>query len=93
MAESKTFPVTLRWLLLAPLAVFFISYALPKSIALVAFLLACATELLVVPVAIFYLLRGGYRTVGNVAMTVVGAIPAALVLAIVFTLKFGHFHI
>jgi len=93
MAESRPFPVVLRWLLLVPVGLLLVSYGLPKELALPAWLLACGSELLFVPIAIFYLVRGGYRTLGNVAMTLVAAIPVGIIVLIVLTLMFGHFHI
>ena len=93
MSASKTFPLALRWLLLAPLALFFVSYALPKGAALGGFIIACIAECLFVPIAIFYLMRGGYFTLGNVLITLIASVPAGLLVILVLTLKFGHFHI
>lgn len=93
MSASKAFPLVLRWLLLAPLALFVVSFGLPKEAIIGGFIVACVAECLFVPVAIFYLARGGYSTPGNVLITVAAAVPAGILVAAVFILKFGHFHI
>jgi len=100
------FPRALRWALLAPLAVFLLAMFLPtlfssivpdkflKSASLALIIAAGLVELIAVPVALFTLLRAGhYVTLGNVAMTVLAAIPLFFFGFIALVLKFGHFHI
>jgi len=43
-------------------------------------------------VALFYLFRGGYYSALNVLLTLVGAIPFGLAVAVLSFLIFGHVH-
>jgi hypothetical protein len=55
--------------------------------------LAALVELIAVPTALYLLISGNYSTRNNILMTIVAAIPVALLLLGLLTLKFGHFHI
>ena len=50
-------------------------------------------ELAFLPVALFMLARGGYRTRSNIVITLLAAIPPALVVLGVLTFFFGGVHL
>ena len=54
---------------------------------------AAVSAIVAVPIAIFLILSRGYFSVWNIEMTVLAALPPALVVGIVVTFKYGHFHI
>jgi hypothetical protein len=93
MAPSRTFPKLLIWALAVPLAAFLIASQLPKPLVVPVFIFACGAELIAVPIATYLLIRGTHVTIFNVLLTLVAAIPIGLVIAMAWTLKFGHFHI
>ena len=105
----ESFPGWLRWALLGPFGVFFITYLLalagkggPESKVLNgAWLVATAgatlVDVIAVPAAIFLLVRDAprYVTVGNVAMILAAGLPLLVVLLLVllFSGALGTFHI
>ena len=92
-AASRSFPLLLMAALGLPLAGVVSAPLFEKDITIWMYMISAITELVAVPVAIFYLLRGGYVTIGNVLLTLVAAVPAAFLVFFLYTLQFGHFHI
>ena len=95
-ADARPFSGVLRWALLLPLAFFAAAYGVGGTLHAVPLFLAAGAllELLAVSVAIFLLAKGSrYRTAGNFLLTLVAAIPLALILAVAFSLGFGHVHL
>ena len=56
---------------------------------------AAASGAVAVIVATFVFIRDWprYLTIGNILMTLAAAIPPAIIVAIAWVLKYGHFHI
>ena len=106
MAGRDPFPRLLRWALYGAVGAFVLAFLLPLLLgksgvagefAKGAFLLLGAASALLalfaVPVAVFFLVRGRCVSLGNVVLSLLAFLPLALVAAVAFTLKYGHFHI
>ena len=99
MGEASTarpFPPLLIAALGAPLVLFALGLligVLSKSaLAMIFWILGVGLELVAIPIAIFMLLRGGYRRPLNIVITLLAAIPPAIVALAAFTFFFGHVH-
>jgi len=89
---GRTFPALLVWVLVLSPAVFLMAYAAPYDVAFLVLATGVAFSGLASVVALFYLFRGGYFSALNVLLTLVGAIPFGLAVAVLLFLIFGHVH-
>jgi hypothetical protein len=64
----------------------------PSPVVVVVWALGVVLELIAVPVALFLLWRGGYRTRSNIVITLLAAVPPAIVVLGVLIFLFGHVH-
>ena len=103
---KEPFPRLLRWALLGPVAIFALSWLVAivtkgnnetAGFWLAVTGVAALVEIIAVPTAIFLLLSRAsrYGSVGNVLMTLVGALPIvpAVLFVLLFSGKLGTFHI
>lgn len=90
---SKRFPTLLIWALTLPIVGFLIAHLFGKDVGGAIFILSCLAEVLIVPVALFLLIRGTHVTVLNILLTLAAAVPAGVAVFFAWTLKYGHFHI
>ena len=103
---KEPFPRLLRWALLGPVAIFALSWSVAimtkgnndtAGFWLAVTGVAAVIEIVAVPIAVFLLLRRAarYGSVGNVLMTLAGALPIvpAVLFVLLFSGKLGTFHI
>ena len=101
MAAAQPFPPLLKWTLLSSIAMIavqaLIGLSKPSDPTAVIVLLAVALvmQLIAVPIATWLLLRGGYVSPANIAMTVIAAVPLGLAVYALLSISFGwtRFHI
>lgn len=90
MIAGEPFPPFLKWTLLASIAIWgvlaLMGLVVPSARDFGQVLLGVALliQLIAVPIAIWFLLRGGYWMAANIAMTVVAGLPwLVIVLAVI----------
>ena len=101
MQAAQPFPPLLKWTLLASIAMIglqaLIGLSKPSDPTVVIVLLAVGLvmQLIAGPIAIWLLLRGGYVSPANIAMTVIAAVPLGLAVFAVLSISLGwtRFHI
>jgi len=80
--------------LIAPLVLFVAAYLIKaNALSVIFWVIGLLLELAFLPVALFMLARGGYRTRSNIVITLLAAIPPALVVLGVLTFFFGNVHL
>jgi hypothetical protein len=99
--DSQPFPPPLKWTLLGSIGVLVLmilsapSSSATRTVTGVIGVAAILVQLIAAPIAMRFLLRPEYRSPANIAMTVIAALPPALIIVgfALLMLGFGHFHI
>ena len=68
------------------------SAARSAPILFLIFGLAGVLQVVTVPTAVILLVKGGYRTAGNVIVTLLALVPLLFILLVAWTFFFGHWH-
>lgn len=96
-STARPFPPLLIAALGAPLVLFALGFIIglvsrSSALAMIFWILGVLLELLAIPAALFMFWRGGYRRPFNIVITLLAAIPPAIVALAAFMFFFGHVH-